>query len=177
MTNTAREMKSVDAKSVVDYFVQSDASYLHGMGADKNKLPDRDEWIRKIQNETNKPFEKKEIYYVIWQVHGMDVGHSNINQISYGLQANMHLHIWNRENRRDGNGLELVRQTIPKYFEHFKLKKLICEPYAKNPAPVKTLENAGFKFIRAYETTPGIINFQQTVNRYEMSKDRFEEVY
>ena len=177
MKTSIREMTPADIPQVVDYFILADANYLKGMGADKDKLPGRAEWIKKIELELGKPFHEKEIYYVIWQVDNQAIGHSNINQISYGKQANMHLHIWDRKNRRGGHGPELVRSSIPRYFENFQLKTLVCEPYAGNPAPLKTLEEAGFEFVRTYETTPGVICFPQTVRRYEMSKARYEQLH
>ncbi|SMD33270.1 Protein N-acetyltransferase, RimJ/RimL family [Reichenbachiella faecimaris] len=173
MKTTTREMIPADAERVVDYFSNADVAYLKGMGADKSKLPAREEWIAAIQAELNKPFEEKQLYYVIWEVDGKAIGHSNINHITLGQEAYMHLHIWEKENRRFGHGLELVKQSIPKYFEHFQLQKLRCEPFAGNTAPVHLLEQAGFEFVEIYETTPSIICFPQEVRRFEMSKTRF----
>jgi RimJ/RimL family protein N-acetyltransferase len=176
MNATVREMKESDVQYVVDYFVNADPAYLKGMGADKNKLPGRVEWIAKVVEELNKPFKVKELYYIIWEIDGKPFGHSNINNIEYGKSGTMHLHIWNKNNRRNGNGLNLLKQTIPYYFNNFELEKLICEPYALNPAPTKVLKNIGFEFVRTYDTIPGTICFLQTVIRYEMSRDRFYEV-
>ena len=49
----------------------------------------------------------------------------------------MHLHIWKKDRRRSGYGINLLKKTIPYYFENFEIEKLICEPYALNPAPTK----------------------------------------
>lgn len=176
MKTTTREMTPTDVERVVDYFSNADAAYLKGMGADKSKLPVREEWIAAIQAELNKSFDEKQLYYVIWEVDGKPIGHSNINNITFGQEAFMHLHIWEKENRRFGNGLELVKQSIPKYFEYFQLETLRCEPFAGNPAPVRLLEQVGFEFSEIYETTPSIICFPQEVRRFEMSKNRFESL-
>ncbi|MEO9806310.1 MAG: GNAT family protein [Reichenbachiella sp.] len=176
MITAIREMLPADVERVVDYFVQATQDFLRGMGADKSKLPERANWIERIKHELDIPFDQKEIYYVIWQVDGRAIGHSNVNQIEFGKHASMHLHIWESKDRQGGNGLDLVRQTIPIYFDKFRLEKLICEPYALNPAPNRALEKVGFEFIRSYETIPGIICFHQLVNRYEMSRIRFDEV-
>jgi RimJ/RimL family protein N-acetyltransferase len=82
----------------------------------------------------------------------------------------MHLHLWEQKIRRKGLGVDFLRQTIPYYFKNFHLEKLICEPYSKNVAPNKVLEKVGFEFVRSYDTTPGWINFHQTVNRYQLTK-------
>lgn len=177
MKTSTREMTPTDAERVVDYFSNADAAYLKGMGADKSKLPAREEWIAAIQAELNKPFKEKQLYYVIWEVDGKSIGHSNINNITFGQEAFMHLHIWEKENRRFGSGLELVKQSIPKYFKHFQLETLRCEPFAGNPAPVRLLEQVGFEFVKAYETVPSIVCFSQLVNSYEIKKDRFDKLY
>jgi len=169
-------MEERDIKSVVDYFVNADPDFLKGIGADKNKLPNRTEWITKLIGELNKPIKEKEFYYLIWQIKGEPFGHSNINNIEYGKNANMHLHIWRSDNRQSGIGLNLIKQTIPYYFEIFQLEKLICEPYALNSSPTKVLKKVGFEFVREYDTTPGWISFHQTVKRYEMSRDRYNEI-
>jgi len=176
MKTSTREMTPTDAEQVVDYFSNADEAYLQGMGADKSKLPVREEWIAAIQAELNKSFKEKKLYYVIWEVDGKAIGHSNINHITFGQEAFMHLHIWEMQNRRFGNGLELVKQSIPKYFELFQLQKLRCEPFAGNAAPVRLLEQVGFEFVEIYETTPSIICFPQEVRRFEMSKSRFESI-
>lgn len=176
MKSSTRDMTPADAVQVVDYFSNSEAAYLKGMGADKSKLPAREDWIAAIQAELNKPFEKKQLYYVIWEVDDKAIGHSNINNITFGYEGYMHLHIWEKKNRKFGNGLELVKQSIPKYFEHFQLETLRCEPFAGNPAPVKLLKQVGFQFVEIYETVPSIICFPQEVRRFEMSKNRFENL-
>ena len=87
----------------------------------------------------------------------------------------MHLHLWESNRRQKGLGLQFLKQTIPYYFENFDLEKLICEPRAENIAPNKTLRKSGFELVRTYETTPGWINFHQTVNRYEFKKEQWSK--
>lgn len=134
MNLSVREWKKNDIESIVDYFVKSDAEFLEGMGANKSKLPKKQDWIKKLNREFNKPNEQRDFYYIIWLLVDKPIGHSNINNIDFGNSATMHLHLWNRENRRKGFGIELIKQTIPYYFNYFKLKKLVCEPMAKNTA-------------------------------------------
>jgi [ribosomal protein S5]-alanine N-acetyltransferase len=61
-----------------------------------------------------------------------------------------------------------VRKSASFYFERFDLKKLVCEPFAENPAANRVLEKLGFKFVRRYKTTPTEIAYEQEVNRYEL---------
>ena len=70
-------------------------------------------------------------------------------------------------------GLELVKLTLPHFFEKLKLRKLYCEPYALNPAPNKTLARAGFELMKEYTTTPGPLNFEQPVKLWQMTRKQF----
>ena len=168
-----REMTDGDVPRVVDYFVKATPEFLRGMGADHSLLPDRDVWINKIEGELLLPYSQKTIYYTIWEMDGKPIGHCNINQIVYGKQANMHLHMWSADNRKAGLGRQLVRMSIPYFFSKFELDQLLCEPYALNPAPARTLPALGFVFEREYQTTPGIICFPQNVRRYTLSREKW----
>lgn len=176
MKLSVREMRPNDAERIVDYFVNADAEFLKGMGADKSKLPNREEWIEKLESEFKKTYKDKEFYYIIWSIDDQPIGHSNINSIEFGDIATMHLHLWKNNKRRNGLGLALLRLTISYYFKNFKLKKLICEPSSENIAPNRVLKKLQFELIRTYETTPGWINFHQTVNRYELKKEQFKKI-
>ncbi len=143
MKISVREMNIHDIELVVDYFVNADADYLRGMGADKDKLPSKTVWIENLKNELEKPIPDKEYYYLIWLNDDLPIGHSNINKIVYGKFANMHLHMWTSHLRGKGLGLRFVELSIPYYFKKFKLGKLICEPYAGNTGPNKLLKKAG----------------------------------
>lgn len=173
MQLTVREIESTDIEKVVDYFINADSQFLQGMGADKSKFPSREEWIEKQESELKKTLKEKEYYYIIWLIDDQPVGHSNINKIEFGHVATMHLHLWKTDKRKNGLGLAFLKLTVPYYFRKFGLQKLICEPYSENVGPNRVLSKLGFQFIRTYETTPGFINFHQTVNRYELNKEQF----
>ena len=103
-------------------------------------------------------------------IDDLAVGHSNVNFIEYGHKAHMHLHLWKSQRRRAGMGTAFVKKCIPVFFERFDLRYLICEPYAENPAPNKTLPKAGFTFVKEYNTIPGPLNFRQDVRRYRIDR-------
>jgi RimJ/RimL family protein N-acetyltransferase len=162
-----------DYKYIVDYFTSADHHFLNGMGVDPLKLPKRQDWLKLLSDNHTKPIEEKNIFYLIWYYNDEPIGHTNINKIVFGEEAYMHLHMWKREIRHKGIGLELMKLSIPHYFNTFKLKTLFCEPYALNQAPNKTLKKLGFTFVKEYETTPGLISFHQSVNRWSLSYEDF----
>lgn len=175
MKLNVREIRPNDIEKIVDYFVNADAEFLKGMGADKSKLPQREEWIKKLESEFKKTYKNKDFYYIIWLIDDQPIGHSNIHKIEFGNIATMHLHLWKNDKRKNGLGLKFLNLTVPYYFKKFNLKKLICEPSSENVAPNRVLKKLGFELVRTYDTTPGWINFHQTVNRYELKKGQLEK--
>jgi RimJ/RimL family protein N-acetyltransferase len=171
------EARSEHYESIVDYFLNGDLKFLNGMGVDPEKLPDRETWVKTLHENHSKPVEERTIFYVVWYVNGEAIGHSNINKIIFGQEGYMHLHMWRSDIRKSGFGFDLIRKSIPHYFNTFNLKNLYCEPYALNPAPNKTLKKIGFEFVKEYETTPGTISFPQPVNRWCLTETRFREIF
>lgn len=173
---TVREIELKDIDLILDYWLKSDLDFLVSLGVDLSKLPTRIGLSEMLRKQVNAALADKQSYALIWELDGKPIGHSNINGITYGKEATMHLHLWQSTNRRKGIGTELVLKSLPFYFGKLKLQKLISEPYALNPAPNKTLKKIGFEWVKAYTTVPGSINFEQEVNRWELSKDAFEKI-
>jgi RimJ/RimL family protein N-acetyltransferase len=155
---------------MLDYFYKADDSFLRGMGVDRLKLPQRDKWLDALLADHDKPDEKRDRFYLVWMFRGERVGHSSINKIVAGVEAYIHMHLWNSRLRRGGLGGEFVRQSAKFYFERFNLRKIICEPWAENLAPNRVLEKLGFTFVRRYRTVPAVIAYEQDVNRYELRR-------
>lgn len=172
-----REIQKRDIKPLSNYwFTRTEEQFL-AMGADSKKFPTKQQFKSMIEEQIASPVEKKKGYALIWEYNGKQIGHTNVNQLTFGKQAHMHLHIWDRPFRKKGLGTQLVKLSVPIFFENLKLKTLWCEPYAKNPAPNKTLPKLGFQFVKNYMTTPGPINFHQEVNQFKMSKAQYKNFY
>ena len=176
MQCSVREIESWDIPQIADYWLTLGPKNLEAMGADPMKLPSRDDWNQMLQAQIILPIPEKQSYCLIWELDNEAIGHSNINKITFGNEASMHLHLWRKDIRHQGIGTEMVRLCLPHFFEKYQLKTLICEPYALNPAPNGTLKKLGFRFIKEYVTTPGWINFEQPVKRWELSREEFEQL-
>jgi [ribosomal protein S5]-alanine N-acetyltransferase len=174
---TVRQLSLDDHETIVDYFLQADNEFLLSMGVDAAKLPSKQEWLGILNSNFYLPLEQKEFLYIIWLLDDQPVGHSNINKIVFGEEAYLHLHLWQQDKRQKGLGMAFLKRTIPYFFDTFQLKNLFCEPSASNPAPNKALEKLGFDFIRSYDTTPGWINFFQPVNRWCLSRKKYEALF
>jgi ribosomal-protein-alanine N-acetyltransferase len=155
---------------MLDYFYKADDPFLHGMGVDRLKLPQREKWLDALLIDHEKPDKERDRFYLVWRYRGQPVGHSSISNIVHGTEAFIHLHLWSSNLRKAGLGTEFVRRSVAFVFERFSLKKLVCEPWAGNPAPNRVLEKLGFVFVRRYRTIPGVIAYEQDVNRYELGR-------
>ncbi|MEI2738174.1 MAG: GNAT family protein [Chitinophagaceae bacterium] len=170
---SVREIKETDIPLILDYWLSADADFLAGMGADIAKLPARQDWEVMLAAQLSQPYKEKQSYCIIWLADDVPVGHSNTNKIQFGEEAYMHLHLWKADKRQKGMGAELVKMTLPYFFNKLQLKRLYCEPYALNPAPNKTLEKVGFTFVKEHLTIPGSLNFEQPAKLWELTYNDF----
>lgn len=173
---SVREIQESDIHFIIDYWLQADEEFLRAMGADIKKIPLKDQWMEMLMQQINQSYEEKESYCTIWLINEKPVGHCNVNEIIYGKEAYMHLHLWNTETRKKGAGTEFVKKSIIFFFKNLLLKSLYSEPYALNSAPNKVLEKTGFRFVKEYRTTPGYLNFEQNVKLWRLDLEQFSKV-
>ena len=64
-----------------------------------------------------------------------------------------------------------MKCSLPIFFERLQLQTLICEPYALNEAPSRTLKKLGFIYEKSYVCVPGPINIEQEVKRWYFTRD------
>ena len=79
---------------MLDYFYKADDTFLRGMGVDRLKLPQRDQWLDALLLDHEKTDGERDRFYLIWIYRGWRVGHSSINNIVLGAEASIHLHLW-----------------------------------------------------------------------------------
>jgi RimJ/RimL family protein N-acetyltransferase len=170
MTLTAREMTLAETDLVIGYFHNSTPEYLETLGVDPSRMPGRESWRERLAHEFARPDEQRAAIVVIWLADERPIGFSSSDKITYGEQANMHLHVIDPERRNRGVGAECVRRSVDIYFERLKLKRLFCEPNAFNVAPNRTLQKAGFKYLKTHMTVPGPLNFHQAVTRWVIER-------
>ena len=170
MTLTVREMMSSEVNIIIQYFQDSTPEHLETLGVDPSRLPPAQSWRERLQRECTLPIDQRTMMLVIWLSDDQPVGFSTSDKIRYGEQAHMHLHVTEPERRHQGTGVECVRRSADIYFERLKLKRLFCEPNAFNVPPNRTLQKAGFKYLKTHMTVPGPLNFRQAVTRWVMER-------
>lgn len=163
---SVRPLEADDLDRVIGYFLDAEPWFHDRLGIDPERLPTREAWTALVLEDLPRVPEDRELFYLIWEIDGVAVGHSNLNDIVFGAEARMHLHLWDDTTRRRGAGTGLVRRSVAVFCDTFQLRELYSEPSAHNPAPNRTLARAGFELVRTYETTPGWINTHQLVNRW-----------
>ena len=170
MVVTVRPMALQETAQIVEYFHNATPEHLEMLGVDPTRLPPAPQWRRLYQQMFDQPVEQRSSFLVSWFRDDQFVGFSTADKISIGQHANMHLHIADPSLRKLGIGAECVRQSAELYFQTLRLKQLFCEPNAFNVAPNRTLQKAGFKYVKTHMTVPGPLNFHQAVNRWVMDR-------
>jgi RimJ/RimL family protein N-acetyltransferase len=170
MTLTVREMMSSEVDVIIEYFRNATPEYLEILGVDPTRVPDPESWRERFRHAFARSVEARGWIAVLWQLDDHAIGFSTSDKITYGEQANMHLHVIDPERRNRGIGAECVRRSVDIYFERLKLKRLFCEPNAFNVAPNRTLQKAGFKYLKTHMTVPGPLNFHQAVTRWVIER-------
>lgn len=163
---TVREMQLADVEIRINYFHDASNDHLRMLGVDRALLPTREAWNAFYEEDYARPIQDRVNFSLVWELDGQTVGFSSVANIVFGKQAFMHLHILDPVQRRNGLGVEFVKESAKIYFEVLELEQLFCEPNAFNVAPNRTLQRAGFRYLFTHETTPSPINFPQVATRW-----------
>jgi RimJ/RimL family protein N-acetyltransferase len=154
-------MELADFEVRIAYFHQATDEHLDRLGVDRSRLPQPDAWRASFEQNLARPVDERSEYGLVWEVDGMLVGFSTADQIRFGAEAHMHIHIIDPERRASGLGTQFVRMTAVRLCDTLRLNHLYCEPNAFNAAPNRTLQKAGFKYVCSRECRPNPINSYQ----------------
>jgi RimJ/RimL family protein N-acetyltransferase len=164
----ALRLEEVDIR--IDYFHDASDEYLAHLGADRARMPSREDWRAYYEADFARPLAERETYNLIWEVDGRAIGFSSVDHIDFGEEAFMHLHIVREPERRRGLGTELVRLSAAEYFRALELRRLYCQPNAFNVAPNRALQRAGFRYVFTKEMQPSMLNFPQPITRWVLER-------
>ena len=170
MALAVREMTGAETDLIVDYFLNASPEHLEMLGVDPTRFPPAAIWRERMRRECTLPIEQRAMLLVVWLSDDQPFGFSTSDKIVFGEQANMHLHVLEPDRRNRGSGTECVRRSVELYFDRLKLKRLFCEPHAFNVAPNRTLQKAGFKYLKTHMTVPGPLNYHQAVTRWVIER-------
>lgn len=165
-----REMEPSEIDIRIDYFHHAPDPYLRTLGVDRASLPSPEAWRSTYAADCALPMQERKGLALLWQLDGRAVGFSSSDRIVFGVEAHMHLHLLEADNRHKGLGSEFVKKSAEYYFRVLQLERLFCEPNAFNVAPNRTLQRAGFRYLFTHETQPGPINFFQATTRWVLDR-------
>lgn len=165
-----REMRLSEVGIRIDYFHDSSDEHLRSLGVDRGLLPSRAAWREFYEADYARPVQDRDSYLLAWELDSQIVGFSSTDQITFGEQAFMHLHILETHHRRSGMGTQFVRQSTAIYFQVLELQRLYCQPNAFNVAPNRACQRAGFRYVLTEQMTPSPINFPQPVTRWVLDE-------
>ena len=165
-------MELAEAQLIIDYFHAATPEHLELLGVDPTRLPDPGRWMDRYAADYSKPMQDREFILVAWEANGERVGFSTADKIRFGQEAYMHLHMVDPQHRGAGSGLRCVQETVRLYFDLLQLERLFSEPNAFNVAPNRTLQRAGFRYVKTHMTVPGRLNYHQAVTRWVIEGPR-----
>jgi RimJ/RimL family protein N-acetyltransferase len=166
-----REMKLAEVDLRIAYFHDASDDHLRTLGVDRGLLPSRQVWRESYEVDYARPIQNRDSYSLVWELDDEIVGFSSTDQITFGEQAFMHLHILDSGHRWSGMGTQFVRRSAAIYFRVLELQRLYCQPNAFNVAPNRTLQRAGFRYVFTKEQmTPSSINFPQAITRWVLDE-------
>lgn len=169
---TIRPLTGNELEKVVDYFLCLSPEDDERMGTDRENLPSRQQWVQMLVEDAQRPLQERQFYYLGLFLDKVPIGHTGINKIAYENEAYIHFHIWTPELRRQGWGSFYLQEAIKYYFQHFRLKKIICEPNVKNLESNRTVLKNGFSFCSTYRTKPSRLSLEHDVHRYELLRQQ-----
>lgn len=174
---TIREINAADIDPIVAYWKEAPEAYLKNMGIDTSDLSRFDGMPAGMMVELAASYPEKKTLHLVAELDGQAIGHTYVNNVEFGNAASIHLHLWRNTEKGQGLGSRMVALALPVFFEKLKLKKLVCEAGAMNPAPNRTMAQLGFTFVKTYVTVPAGWNFELEVSRWELSRQQFEGLY
>lgn len=166
-----REMLLSEVGIRIAYFHDASDEYLRALGVDRARLLSPAAWRAFYEADYARPLQERENYSLVWLLDGQIVGFSSADQITFGEQAFMHLHILQASRRRSGLGTQFVKLSAAHYFRALQLQRLYCQPNALNTAPNRTLQDAGFRYVFTRDgMAPSAMNFPQLITRWVLDE-------
>jgi len=84
---------------------------------------------------------------LVWEVDTKAIGYCTLKEVRPGMDAQIHLHIWDTAARGKGYGAILFCLSALEFRKRHALKALYCQPKADNPMPNGMLQRVGFKLL------------------------------
>ena len=168
-TLSVRPMTPRDVPRIVSYVVDSSPADRERLGM--TNVPAREVLTESLLEACALPEASAHSFYLMWEVDGRPVGFSSLKGIVPGEHGGMHLHMWEAGMRGRGFGAVLFCRSALEFHDRFRLKSIVCEPRAANPAPNLMLQKIGFPLVRTYVGASSELSAVCELNRYEIVRE------
>ena len=165
-----REMCPADSHIKIDYFHSCSGEMLDLMGIDGSLLPTRADWMVFYEEDALRPIDLRRDYSLLWLLDDEAIGFSSVNNIEFGVEANMHLHMAKPSRRAGGLGKQFVRLSTERYFNVLDLQRIYVEPKATNVPPNRVAQATGFRYVQSRLFVPGLINTEQITTQWVLDR-------
>jgi len=145
MELSVRPLVEEDFDDFINYWHGLSRADVERMGVAIDRMPSRAQMRTDLQRAV--PIDRVGSFVLAWCINGEAIGHSSLKDIVRGDFGNIHLHMWRADLRGKGYGPPLFCLAALDFYERFKLRRMICEPKADNPAPNHVLQRIGFPLI------------------------------
>src|SRR5262245_50473891 len=160
-----------DIPDIVRYWTTLSNADAQRIGCDLSRVATTEEYRRVLEEQLHAPRETASAFYSIWVVNGHTVGFASLKNIRLGMCGEMHLHIWNADQRGKGIGGRLFCLSAIDFFERFKVSAIICEPGASNPYPNRMLQKVGFPLIGSRVGKSSELSKELPLNTYAITRE------
>jgi RimJ/RimL family protein N-acetyltransferase len=167
MNPSIRDLQLPDIPILSNYWSSLTPADLTRMSIIAEKLPTPAEFQARLAKLIPIPLIERQADPLIWLIDNKPVGFTNLNNIQRPGQGDIHLHMIDAGMRGKGYGQKLFMMSVNEYFKRHGLRKIICQPSAKNPAPNKLMAALKMPILKTYTTIPSVLTFEHEVNRYE----------
>jgi hypothetical protein len=160
-----------DIPDIVRYWMTISDDDAERMGCDLARFPSPEEYKRMLEEQLHASTETTTAFYSMWIVNEDTVGFASLKNIRFGIRGEMHLHMWDANQRGKGTGGRLFCMSAMNFFERFQVREIVCEPSATNPHPNRMLQKVGFPLIGSRVGRSSDISKEMLLNTYVITKE------
>ena len=170
-----REANESDSEAQLQYFENSTDEFLRGLGVDPKVIrskprPNSD----RLKANLKLPNAERSHYSLAMENDGQVFGIVHFHNHEFGKLGELHVHIFNLENRHRGYASKLFSEVVPHIYDIYRPEILFCTPSASNIPINKFLQKQGLEIVSSYTTPAAGILLERLANRYEMSPEFIE---
>lgn len=171
MDLSVRPLATEDFDAFINYWLGLSQAEIERLGVAIDSLPSAARMRSDLEAMLAPPNDGVRSFVLAWCINGEAIGHASLKDIVPGDFGSIHLHMWRPELRGKGHGPQLFCLAAVDFYERFKLRRIICEPKADNPAPNRLLQRIGFPLISTRIGRSSELSVICKLNRYEIMRE------